>query len=593
VRTLSSRTVDVSLAAMVVALLTLSAALAPPPSPGSPPAQRGSPALFGSLDRSAANPNSGQARPAGGVSLPTSNFTSATPAPPMLAPAATGHSGDGLTAAIDQPPAEIDVRANVTLTGAALGGVAPYDAFWSMATGDIHPGFSIPWTAPPQPTQVHALFEVRDHAGSVALVQATISVVATPFLELSGLGAVGDVGVPFLFSVNVSGGVGPFAVRCSVVNGASNETTAAPSDGTFTAAVVPESPGPVWVVGTVTDADGRSFSAVTPVGRATPAPVLSAANVPFAEVGYDTPLPVAVAEGTPPFSWSVAVVPGVSAVSPATGTLASDGAIPLSATFDRAGVFAIPVALVDAAGVSVSTNLSVNVSAGLNLTIAPGASASVVGAPLALRATISGGLPPYQYRIVLSDNELSEGNASAVGPIDWTATPVVAGYLGVHGSVRDSTGRVANVTFTIYVAPTGGASAGVAPSSAAGTLAALATAGGSLAALAGAFVFRRWWRRRSTTTPRAAPDDPGRTAVRELLAESEDGLDRSTLELLADERHISGAELTAAITAWQRAGRVRVDDDGDGRQVVRWVPPTAPDPDPAAAAVPRTDEEAL
>ncbi|MCI4362243.1 MAG: hypothetical protein L3J77_03530 [Thermoplasmata archaeon] len=591
-RTLSSRTVDVSLAAIVVALLTLSGALAIEPWPLGLTTHRGPPAPNTSLDPSQSTARQAPARSSVGVAAQTATASSVDAMPSTNGVAATAHSSDGLTVAIDQPPVEIDERANVTLTGIALGGVPPYDAFWSMATGEITPGWSIPWTAPAQPTQVHALFEVRDHEGSVALVQAAISVVATPFLELSGLGAVGDVGVPFLFSVNVSGGVGPFDVRCSVVDGASNETTAAPSDGTFTAAVVPESPGPVWVVGTVTDADGRSFSAVTPVGRATPPPVLSAANVPFAEVGYLTPLAVAVAEGTPPFSWSVAVVPGVSAISPATGTLGSDGAIPLSATFDRAGLFAIPVALVDASGVSVATNLSVNVSAGLNLTIAPGASPSVAGAPLPLRATISGGLPPYQYRIVLSDNELSEGNASQVGPIDWTATPVVAGYLGVHASVRDSTGRVANVTFTIYVAPAGAASAGIAPSSAAGTLAALATAGGSIAALAGTFVIRRWWRRRSTATPRSPPDGPGRTVVRELLAESEDGLDRSTLELLAEERHLSGPELSAAIAAWQRSGRVRVDDDGDGRQVVRWVPPTAPDPDVAATPAGRADEEA-
>ncbi|MCI4356275.1 MAG: hypothetical protein L3K18_03910 [Thermoplasmata archaeon] len=507
--------------------------------------------------------------------------------------AASGQSSDGLTVAIVRPPVDIDVRANVTLTGVALGGVGPYDAFWSMATGEVSPGWSIGWTAPDQPTRVFALFEVRDHQGSVAEVQAPISVVATPFLELSGLGAVGDVGVPFLFSVNVTGGVGPFDVTCSVVDGASNETTAAPSDGRFTAAVVPDTPGPVWVVGTVTDADGRSFSAVTPIGRATPPPVLSMANVPFAEVGYVTSLPLAVAEGTPPFAWSVTVAPGVSAVTPATGTLASDGAIPLSATFDEVGLFSIPVALVDASGVSVATNLTVNVSAGLNLTIAPGASPSVVGSPLPLRATISGGLPPYEYRIALSDNELSEGNISQVGPIDWTATPVVAGYLTVHASVRDSTGRVANVTFTVYVAPAGAVLSGVAPGSATGTLAALAAAGGSVAALVGAFLFRRWWHRRSPNLPKPSPDGPGHTVVRELLAEAEDGLDRSTLELLAEERHISAAELTAGIAAWQRAGRVRVDDDGDGRQVVRWVPPTASDPDLGSAPAGKADEEAL
>ncbi|MGI0130943.1 MAG: hypothetical protein ACREEC_12475 [Thermoplasmata archaeon] len=195
----------------------------------------------------------------------------------------------------------------------------------------------------------------------------------------------------------------------------------------------------------------------------------------------------------------------------------------------------------------------------------------------------AGGLPPYRYRMTLSDNAIATGNASVAGRIDWVAIPVAAGYLTVQGSVTDSTGRTANVTFTVYVAPgtgTSGSSAGT--MAGAGAIALAGAGAGAALSVFGAFAVRRWLRRRVPNGATARSGEAERTIVRELLADAEDGIDRSTLGLLAEERRVSPAVLDEAIAAWKRAGRVRVDEDGEGREVVRWIPRT-PTPSPPEA----------
>jgi hypothetical protein len=48
--------------------------------------------------------------------------------------------------------------------------------------------------------------------------------------------------------------------------------------------------------------------------------------------------------------------------------------------------------------------------------------------------------------------------------------------------------------------------------------------------------------------------------------------------LLAEERHLSADDVTTALAAWQRAGRVRLEEADDGREVVRWVAPSPAGP---------------
>jgi hypothetical protein len=539
------------------------------------------------IERTEALPDRTSADP---VSAPPPSGRPPAPAASSGASLASRAGSDTLVASFVSMPADVDVGTTVTLTGTAWGGAGPYEAFWSLQLGNITVGWSLRWTAPNVTRPVDVLFEVRDRTGESASVSATIHVVPAPFLEIASSGGLGDVGRPFLFAANLSGGAGPFRVDWSLSGGASNGSTVVPFDGTYELAVVPVAAGPVWVLGTVLDAWNRSFEGVTPIGRATALPTLAPAGVPFAEVGYATPVSIEVADGTPPFAWSVVPAPGVSAESPSQGSIPADGPISLLVTFDEAGSCVLPVSVVDASGVAVSTNVTVTVSAGLNLTVALGSSDPVAGAGVPVRATVSGGLPPFQYRLALSDDESSEGNLSDAGVVTWTAEPASAGYLTLRGSVTDATGRTANVSFTLYVAASGSlpaAPSGAPGSSASAGLLAGAVAG-ALLSLLGGFAIRRWvrWPRRRPVDGSA--DRAGRSAVRELLAGSEEGLDRSTLELLAEERHIPPDQLAAAVAAWQRAGRVRVDDEGDGHEVLRWVA-ASPSADPPTGTTPTTD----
>jgi hypothetical protein len=511
---------------------------------------------------------------------------SATSAVPF-APVGSGSAApDGLTAHINSAPQTVDVGVTVTLTGSATGGLGTEVPYWSLSFGTLTAGWSVRWTAPDASRSVAVLFDVRDGSGESASASATIAVVAPPFLELASPGGLGDVGVPFVFDANLTGGAGPYTLDWSVSGGDSNGSAVVPSDGTYSLAVVPVVPGPVWVLGSVVDTWNRSFDGLTPVGRAMAPPVLAPASVPFAEVGYRTAISVGVADGTPPFAWSIPPVAGVSAESPSGGTLGSDGTVAIAVTFDQPGTVELPVSVVDGSGLSASTNVTVDVEPGLNLTVALGSGAPVAGSGVPVHTTISGGLPPYQYVLTLSDGESTRGNASSTGAVTWTAEPVAAGYLTLRGSVTDSTGRTANVSFTVYVAGAAPPDPALASEPTLGEGGVLVGAvAGALLALIGGVAVRRWvrwpWRRRDPPAPGTA----GRSVVRELLAGAEDGIDRSTLELLAEERHLTSDEVAQGIAAWQKAGRVRLDDDGDGREVVRWVAsapatPTGPNATP-------------
>jgi hypothetical protein len=244
------------------------------------------------------------------------------------------------------------------------------------------------------------------------------------------------------------------------------------------------------------------------------------------------------------------------------------------------------VSVVDRSGVEVVANVSVGVASGLNLSLSLGSPEPSAGAGVTVRAAIAGGLPPYSYRLALSDGETSDGNASSAGDVAWTVEPVAAGYVTLRGSVTDAAGRSSNVSFTFYVAAGGPAApalpgGGPSPSSAWALGGALA---GAALTIVGGFVVRRWvrWPRRAAPPP---AESAGRTVVRELLAGAEDGIDRSTLELLAEERRVTSDELASGLDSWRRAGRVRIEDDGTGREVVRWVT-SAPRPEPASDSPP-------
>ena len=500
------------------------------------------------------------------VQAPSIGLPSPAANPAALGPTRTG----GLVATIVSAPAALDLGGRTVLRGLVLGGIEPFSPYWGLALGQVSPGWTMNWTAPAQATVVQALFSVRDSSGASSQAMTRIAVVPPPFLEVGGANVVGDVGAPMRFPVNITGGVGPFTLRWGIVGGASNGSTSPPQDGPFTAAVVPETVGTVWVLASITDADNRSFSAVAPVGRATSAPAIVSSGVPFAEVGYATAIPVNVVGGTPPFSWAVPAAAGVSAFSSSGGVLATDGPLAIAATFDRPGSVVVPFEVVDGAGVSAAANVSVNVSAGLNLSVGFSPGAPAAGSPLGVRATISGGLPPYAYRLVLSDDESTSGNTSLPGALQWSATPVATGYLTLRGSVTDSTGRTSNVSVTVYIAAPGDRGTVAPPSLDAGALGAAAAVGGAAAALVLPYAFRRWRARPRSTPPVPELGGPARALVRELLAESPDGIDRTTLEMLAEERQVGPSELDAALSAWQRAGRVRLEEE-DGRQLVHWV----------------------
>ena len=361
--------------------------------------------------------------------------------------------------------------------------------------------------------------------------------------------------------LDVNGGVPPFNVTWSVVGTGANGSLNVPADGDTYLALRSTVVGALLLSVTVLDALGARSPPVEDELDVLPT-LVAWANLRSASGTSSEALNVSgsVAEGAPPFDWTV--VPGSTPLNstPGSGLLVGPGTFDWNATSRAEGTLRVSVVVVDGDGAVAVLNLTValvahvNISAGVD-PIAPGL--------VDLRLTVTGGAPPFSYRWVDGGGEAWNGSLTDDGTAEVREHTAFSGNCSFQVSVVDAWGVSDHSRIDgIIVVPTQAAVAGPVVDDAT-----LWTMGAALAVGAlglSIFLLRR---RRPGEVP--APPDPV-TVLREAI-EPSDGVDRGLVEMLAEERGVPLELARATLQRLKAEGAVRSGRGSDGEEVLAWV----------------------
>jgi len=406
----------------------------------------------------------------------------------------------------------------------------------------------------PPPVNAGALAELTEPIEPALSV--TVGVPAAP----------AEVGVPAELAVTVSGGVPPVTLSAEVVGAPGGDTVRAATDGTILLPVDPGRAGADNV--TVVATDSLGVTASTSAASLTVDPPLAVADAiegNATENGSEVGISDTVLAGVPPFDWVVVAAPGTTNATPNTGALDRPGTFRWNGTFATDAPISVSVAVADAAGAVWLGNQSAAPVAALRLvaTIEPGSPGSIL-----VNLSVSGGTPPFQ--VWVNSSGAPAWNATLV--TDSTATwPVPTTFTGndsVSVEAVDRFGAVASVDRVVYLPGTPPSAPGTSAPAPVSPLTDLAVLG-ALAAVAASLALGLAWRRRRRA-PEPAPPPDARTILRGIIHPS-DGVDRATVELLAEEAGVPFDAAHATLDRLIADGTVRSEVGSGGIEILAWA----------------------
>ena len=511
------------------------------------------------------------------------------------------YSGSNFTVGIETARYSTEVGAPTAFTGSMIDPPSAYSAATicsdALASPSVPPHFASAGSESTtdftctfaKPGTATVTYEVIPSSDDLPLATATLSLPVRAPLDLGEYltGPSAEVGLPTTVAMDVSGGVAPFVVRWGLAGDPNGSSTTLFGDGTLLLPLDPTRTGSFGVTVVVDDALGFEVGNSS-VRLTVDGPLNATASVSstIEPAGPEVALAGAVTQGAAPFLWFVA-----PAVTPANGT-ASEGNLSVVSGFAWTGVLlcegdsSITVGIVDADGAIWWADLRVTLVALLEgsgqLTAEPGNRTSF----LVLNLTLRGGLPPFT--VWANSTVRSEGNATvtADGAYSWSWPVNATGPTRQAVVVVDRTGvrwyENASVNFTV-IAPgppptTPPAPPSPSPSPPAPTSATTSGADGSaevagistFALLAAGGIALYWRRRRAARAP--APPAPDPVAVLRQIIEPADGIDRATVELLAEESGVSLPIVRATLGRLVAEGRLRSETGSDGEEVYAWSP---------------------
>ena len=496
---------------------------------------------------------------------------SAGGAVPTMAGRGADLSAAALAVAIDGPGPVVDPWTPFTLSAEIAGGIPPLEYLWQSP--QLGTNRSSSWTVELGPAATATfLLEVADAASNFGSANLTVTVGAPLGLTASVPPEAIDVGDAATLTVGISGGVGPFAISWAVTGDGGNGWTTASADGNLTVPLPVNAAGGAWVSIDLTDQAGGTAHLSVGLPMAYPPPGLVMGNGSAAgEAAHPFRLAVELTGGAPPIAWRVDPLGPVSNASAPNGILDGPGAIAWTAVLSAAGNLTIEVTATDATGAVAMVTAVVPVVPPVADTLAPTPARPVNGTALLLSATVGGGMAPYRYTLGLSDGEGASGALLTAGNVNFTTVPASPGTLVARFTVTDALGGSTTTTLALDVAPDSGPPATVGTSSGPGAGDALVWSAG-LAGLAaggmGGYLLRH---RRERPPPSPKPETADLSVLERLLAPT-DGLDRESLEFLAEEDGVGTDRLGELIDRGVRAGRVRRRLDG-GEERLEWTPP--------------------
>jgi hypothetical protein len=542
---------------------------------------------------------------AGNLSV-THVYTAGTYAPSVTVVDGLGEAGNAsasrpilasprIALSIEAPRNDLDLGVPLLLTAQVLNSVGTFTISWNDSDGNRGVGDSFALNASrPGPDVVTA--EVTDGAGDRGNASVTLSV--APALAVSGSSSSGtiDLGGVVRLSVAIEGGCAPYRLSAESVPGGSRFTLMAIVAHQVVGALVPDATGPFWAEVDVADSFDVTDSILVPLGTVVNVPALEVnLTATSGEVGLPLGLVATVLGGASPINWTVDSTAPLGTSTPRLGTLDGDGVFAWSGSVAASGLIGLAVTVRDGTGATVVWNRSISIASALKVSLVAASNGTASHAwPVAV--AVDGGLPPYAIDLSGNDGENRAGNLSGPGTFAWSPVPADPGPWSVEVVVQDALGATAATGFnaTVSAGPAapvapnpgssdpGGSSASEFDGAFAGGLG--AALGVGLIGTVGWFLLRGRLRPARPSAGRVSPT--ALAAVRRLVTENE-GIDRETLGLLAEEEGVEEAAVEAALLRWEALGRIRREPSGDGGSTLAWEASAPPTPGALPASEPR------
>ncbi len=507
-------------------------------------------------------------------------------------------SGGTLVVGITPTSTAIDAGRTETFTAAVLEPPPGYDYFSSCTDGGVPSAiraaepnstvvFSCSFAAP---GIANVLFGAGPPSGPD--VEASLSLPVAPPLSVSvrAVGPPSDTGGGATFAISLVGGVPPFLLQGTLLGNGTPVARALSSDGTFLWPVcLGGEAGTFAFAVTAEDAFGESANATTgPLAVAPPVNLSISVVSSVTRSGAMVGVAGTVTGGSAPFSYLVAPLLEAPSDLASSGNLSSDGTFSWTGLVPAEGTTAVVVGVVDGAGIVAWQEPSVTLVPELSVLAALGANETNGTVAPELSLTIAGGLPPYSVYANSSSGAgewnstfLSVGSYSARLPGNGTGPRtvdlVVVDGLGVCASELLSANLSAGTPSPPSSPPPAGPPSSPTPPAAPTAVVADGAGGGTgtlavllalaLCAIAGLAVYLLRRHRPSPTPDRPGPDV---VAVLKAIVAPAEGAERSTVELLAEEKGVPLAMARSTIDRLVRDGVLRSDTGPDGEEVLAW-----------------------
>ncbi|TMI62271.1 PKD domain-containing protein [Candidatus Bathyarchaeota archaeon] len=321
-------------------------------------------------------------------------------------------------------PSSPEVELQITFTGSASGGTAPYGFSWAFGDGGSS-GANPAAHSYSSTGSFTVTLTVRDANGATATSSQTISVASAPSVSFNYSPTTPEAGSPVSFTSTTTGGVGPFTMIWFFGDGATSNANPAThtyaTSGSFTANV------------TATDANGVKAISAKSVTVASPLTVSFTETPSSPTTGQVVTFTATTAGGvgTVSYSWSF----GDGATS--TGN-------PATHTYTSPASFTVSVTATDSDGVAAVSSQTLTVRPPLTASFTYAPSNPVTGQTVTFTATASGGTSPYTFSWSFGDG-LSATGASV------THSYTTNGTYTVTLTTNDSEGRTATTSNTVPV----------------------------------------------------------------------------------------------------------------------------------------------